>query len=244
MSYVHFVDQHESGRLTDFCKRLSGEVQMQTGLEFPIFQDRKDIAWGQQWRERVNDSLDAVTFFIPILTASFFKSEQCRNELARFLDREKQLNRNDLILPVYYVDSAVLNEATKRVADPLAKVIGDRQYVDWRDLRFEPFTSPQVGKLLAKMATQIAEALDRAESQRNATVSRETPATAEVISAQSAESPSAETAYATRLPTQKTEPPTRVVDALFRGDHATLTDALNAAQPGDRILVRPGLYQE
>jgi parallel beta-helix repeat protein len=113
MSYVHFVDQHESGRLTDFCKRLSGEVQMQTGLEFPIFQDRKDIAWGQQWRERVNESLDAVTFLIPILTASFFKSEHCRNELARFLDREKQLNRNDLILPVYYVDSAVLNVAAK-----------------------------------------------------------------------------------------------------------------------------------
>jgi parallel beta-helix repeat protein len=250
MSYVHFVDQHESGRLTDFCKRLSGEVQLQTGLEFPIFQDRKDIAWGQQWRERINESLDAVTFLIPILTASFFKSEPCRTELKRFLDREKQLNRNDLILPVYYVDSVALNEATKRDADPLAKVIADRQYVDWRELRFEPFTSPQVGKLLAKMATQIAEALDRAQAQRDTgpasqeTVSRETSSSGVVISAQGAESPSAQSSGATRLPTQKTEPPTRVVDAFYRGDHATLTDALNAAQPGDRILVRPGLYQE
>jgi hypothetical protein len=193
MSYVHFVDQHEHGRLTDFRERLSGEVQLRTGSEFPIFQDRKDIAWGQQWRERINESLDAVTFLIPILTASFFKSEPCRNELKRFLDREKQLNRNDLILPVYYVDSAVLNEAAKRDADPLAKVIADRQYVDWRELRFEPFTSPQVGKLLAKMATQIAEALDRGQLQRSTapasqeTASRETSASGAVISAQGAE---------------------------------------------------------
>jgi parallel beta-helix repeat protein len=250
MSYVHFVDQHERGRLTDFRERLSGEVQLRTGSEFPIFQDRKDIAWGQQWRERINESLDAVTFLIPILTASFFKSEPCRNELNRFLDREKQLNRNDLILPVYYVDSAVLNEAGKRDADPLAKVIADRQYVDWRELRFEPFTSPQAGKLLAKMATQIAEALDRGQAQRNTapasqeTASRETSPRGVVISAQGEESPSAQSGGAARLPAQKTEPPTRVVDALYRGDHATLTDALNAAKPGDRILVRPGLYQE
>jgi molecular chaperone DnaK (HSP70) len=37
---------------------------------------------------------------------------------------------------------------------------------------------------------------------------------------------------------------TRVVDALCRGDHVTLNDALKVAKPGDRILVRPGLYKE
>jgi parallel beta-helix repeat protein len=35
-----------------------------------------------------------------------------------------------------------------------------------------------------------------------------------------------------------------VVDQLYRGDHLTLTGALKAAEPGDRILVRPGLYKE
>jgi len=38
---------------------------------------------------------------------------------------------------------------------------------------------------------------------------------------------------------RRLEPPTRIVDALHRGDHATLVDALNAARPGDRILIRP-----
>lgn len=101
------------------------------------------------------------------------------------------------------------------------------------------------------MATQIVEALDLAgQSQRNAaptpqeTALRKNARRAEEISAQRAESPSAQPDDETRLPAPKTEPPTRVVDAFFRGDHATLSEALNVYKPGDRILVRPGLYQE
>jgi len=37
---------------------------------------------------------------------------------------------------------------------------------------------------------------------------------------------------------------THVVDASHRGDHLTLAEALEAAKPGDSILVRPGVYQE
>jgi cobaltochelatase CobT len=46
MSYVHFDDQRENGRLTQFRDHLSAEVRVQTGEEFPIFQDRTDIRWG------------------------------------------------------------------------------------------------------------------------------------------------------------------------------------------------------
>jgi TIR domain len=159
LSYVRFDDQHEEGRITEFCQRLSHEVQVQTGEEFHIFQDQNDITWGQQWQERINESLDEATFLIPILTPSFFRRDACRGELERFLDREKQLKRNDLILPVYYVDCPLLNDSSKRDADLLAKVIASRQRVDWRELRFEPFTSPDVRKMIAKIAKQIAEAL-------------------------------------------------------------------------------------
>ena len=49
---------------------------------------------------------------------------------------------------------------------------------------------------------------------------------------------------ATKGPSAKTEPPTRVVDPMHHGDHLTITEAIEAADPGDRILVRPGLYHE
>lgn len=35
-----------------------------------------------------------------------------------------------------------------------------------------------------------------------------------------------------------------VVDQMHRGDHLTIADAVAAASPGDRILVRPGVYDE
>jgi parallel beta-helix repeat protein len=240
MSYVNFDDTHEEGRLTEFCRRLSGEVRMQTGEESCIFQDRKDIDWGQQWQHRIDESLDAATFLIAIITPSFFKSKACRNELERFLDREAKLRRGDLILPVYYLDCPILNIEAKRETDAMAKVIAARQFADWRELRFEPFTSPQVGKMLQKMATQIVEALERGLPASLPAPSAVPTAAAEKLVDQNAQ----DISEPSRGPTRKTEPPTHVVDAFHRGDHVTLTAALMAAKPGDRILVRPGLYKE
>jgi formylglycine-generating enzyme required for sulfatase activity len=161
MSYVRADDAHENGRLSDFCARLSGEVRLHSGDEFPIFQDRNDIAWGQQWARRLEESLAATTFLIPIITPGFFKSDACRAELERFLTRERQLQRGDLILPVYYVEAAVLENASKRAGDQLAHLIHGRQYIDWRELRHQPLNAPQAGEMLARMARQIITAIDR-----------------------------------------------------------------------------------
>src|SRR3954462_2804255 len=163
MSYVRLDDQHENGRLTQFRERLSGEVRIQAGESFEIFQDRNDIAWGQQWKERIDSTLDAVTFLIPVVTPAFFKSPACREELERFLKREETLGHKDLILPVYYIECVTLSNEAKRGQDPLATAIGARQYADWRELRFEPFTSPEVGKRLSGMAGQLVDALERGQ---------------------------------------------------------------------------------
>ena len=251
LSYVRLDDQHESGRLTEFCKRLSGELTIQTGEKFHIFQDQDDIEWGQQWLLRINESLDAVTFLIPIITPGFFKSPSCRDELERFLDREKSLNRNDLILPVYYVTSKILDDPEKRKTDSLAEVIAARQRLDWREFRFEPFASPLVGKMIERMAKQIVAALERDQVKTKPAPPRfaaiansgNNPQTTYPPSGEQVEA-TGQTAEASRGPEQKTEPSIRVVDALHRGHHSTLTDALHAAKPGDKILVRPGLYKE
>jgi hypothetical protein len=127
LSYVRLDDQHENGRLSDFCARLSGEVRLQTGEAFPIFQDRNDVRWGEQWQQRIDESLDAVTFLIPMLTPAFFRSRYCRDEFIRFLDRERKLNRRDLILPVYYVNCPILNDEVRRETDEIAKVLASRK---------------------------------------------------------------------------------------------------------------------
>jgi len=162
MSYVRTDDAHENGRISDLRQRLEGEIRLQAGDNtFHIFQDRKDIAWGQQWEQRINESLDVVTFLFPVITPGFFKSTSCRKELERFFDRERQLKRGDLILPIYYVDTPVLNGDAKRQDDKLATIIAERQYSDWRDLRFERLDSPRVGQMLATLAKQVVGAIER-----------------------------------------------------------------------------------
>ena len=146
MSYVRFNDEHDDGQLTAFRERLSTEVRAQTGEDFPIFQDRNDIAWGQGWQQRIDEALDAVTLLLVIITPGFFRSPACRAEVARFLERERELGRQDLILPVYYISAQEMDDPLLRAGDELAGVLASRQYADWRELRFEAFTSPLVRK--------------------------------------------------------------------------------------------------
>ena len=73
MSYAHVDNKY--GQLSEFRERLSHEVHMQTGEEFPIFQDRDDISLGQNWRQRIEEALaEEVTFLIPIITVLLRRS--------------------------------------------------------------------------------------------------------------------------------------------------------------------------
>ncbi len=237
MSYVRLDDQHDNGQLTQFRERLSAEVRVQTGEEFPIFQDRNDIAWGQAWQERIEQALDAATLLVAIITPSFFRSPACRKEVERFLERERELSRHDLILPVYYVSTPELDDPALRDADDLAKELASRQFADWRELRFESFTSPAVRKTLAQLATRMRDSFWRQGSQ-----AKTETATRERLT-RGPQTKRAEPLVSAKV-TAKTEPPTHVVDPYERGDFVTVREAIDAARPGDRILVRPGLYQE
>jgi F-box protein 11 len=169
MSYTRFDDQHHQQYLTTFCERLSGEVQAHTGKPFRIFQDIKDIGWGQPFEQRINTALETITFFIPILTPSFFASDFCRYELKKFLEREAQLGRSDLVLPVYYIEVAALEDNILRADDPLAQTLAARQRIDWRTLRFKSLDDPNdpaARILLEQMARQIARQIIARERQR------------------------------------------------------------------------------
>ena len=239
MSYVRRDDEHENGRLTMLREHLEGEVGIQTGLPFPIFQDRNDIAWGDNWKVRIEEGIDAVTFFIPVVTPGFFQSAACRDEFEQFRERERAMARSNLILPIYYVETDEFSDEAARSVDAIAQELVKRQFFDWRPLRFEPFTSPQVGKAFAKMARQMKAALPNAPS-------RPARATA---------SPRRQADQAEQVPlpaatpepnalSPRIEPPTFVVDAMHRGDYPSLTKAIASVPAGARLLVRPGYYPE
>ena len=156
-SYVHQDDEHDQGRLTKIREWFEGEISAQTGEPFEIFQDRDDISWGDAWEDRINGALDGSTFLIAVITPRFLKSAYCRKEFLRFAKREKELGRNDLILPLLYMDTQGLDDPD----DEIAVTISSHQYADWRNLRFEPWTNPDVRRRLSELSKTVCDTMPR-----------------------------------------------------------------------------------
>jgi F-box protein 11 len=222
LSYVRSDDEHEGGGITALAAKLAGEIGMQRGRPFEIFRDVDDVLWGQNWRRRIDDTLDAATLLIPIVTPAFFERPQCRLEVERFLEREQRLGRDDLIFPIRYMESAA--------DDGLARKLATRQAADWTELRFEPLTSPVVRRQLADLAGRVRTVLGEVERKAGPAraVEHATPGDDEA----GAGAPLVN------------EPVTIVVDPLGRDGPVTIGEAIALAGAGGRILVRPGMYHE
>jgi parallel beta-helix repeat protein len=240
-SYVHADDEHDNGRLTAIRKWLEEEISAQTGETFEIFQDRDDIHWGHAWEERINGTLDNSTFLLAAITPRYLKSEYCRKEFERFTERERKLGRNDLILPLLYMDTPALSNK----GDSVAIAISSRQYADWRNLRFEPWTNPDVTKRLAQLAKMICDAILREWPSKPLMKETESYFMKVTSSRQETNALKQTAEPEKRKPAETVEPPTLIVDPMpRRGDYTTITKAIESAEPGTRILIRPGFYRE
>lgn len=155
LSYSRDDDAHEGGLISAITERLISEFRFQTGEDLFIFQDKTSIDTGENWRRRIESGLDTTSFLLVFLTPSYLRSEACREELERFLEKEEALGRDDLVLPVYF---ATVRENTP---DRLLSALLSHQYVDWRDLRFKTFDSPEVRIAIAQLASAIGSAIAR-----------------------------------------------------------------------------------
>lgn len=159
MSYTRIDDDYTDQKISQLRDRLSIAVQVQTGSRLRIFQPHHDIQWGQHTRNRIAQVIQQVSLFIPVITPSYFTDADCRTELALFLEREQQLGRTDLVLPILYLKTPLL---TNPGSDALARTIAERRPADWCNLRAAALDSPEVRTFLEQMAAQVIERLDRA----------------------------------------------------------------------------------
>jgi formylglycine-generating enzyme required for sulfatase activity len=159
LSYTRFDDRR--GAISAFRDHLQDAVQELTGEPFEIFQDVEGIGIGEYWPGKLDQMLDQARFFIPILTPSYFASNVCRQELEKFLRAEADRERNDLVLPVYYIETPLLEDPDQRAADPLAATLHTRQRVDWQKLRLSSFGTKTVTTALHKLAKEIMRARRR-----------------------------------------------------------------------------------
>lgn len=164
LSYTRVDDQFFGGAITSLRKLLELGVQVVTGhSNFNIFQDIEGIEFGQNWQRRLDEAITSTRFLIPFVTPLFFQSRPCRDELTKFLDHERQVGRDDLILPVYFVTAPVLEKRELLEADPLAQAISKRQRYDWRSKTDLPVTDPQIRSAVMDLSQKISAAMARTE---------------------------------------------------------------------------------
>lgn len=156
LSYTRFDDQR--GKISEFCRELSYAVEAVSGDPFHIFQDIDGIGIGEHWPDKLDEMLSKARIFIPIVTPKFFTSGPCRSELTRFLEQERKVGRKDLVLPIYWIPCAKLEEPHLKAQDELAQVIHERQRWDWRRHRLRPITDHEFAEQIELLAIQIERA--------------------------------------------------------------------------------------
>lgn len=160
-SYVHADDDAEDGRIAHLASLIVHQFGLLTGGELEMFVDR-DLAWGDEWKRRIDEAIAGTTFFIPIVTPRYFASEECRRELVRFTSTAASLGLEQLLLPVHYVDVPVLAEESPD--DDAVRRIKAVQWIDWRSRRLLADGSAEFRAGLNEMATRLAQIAEEVSS--------------------------------------------------------------------------------
>jgi hypothetical protein len=157
----HRPDNRDYLNVVDRLKaEISGRFEASTGRTLNIFLDRDAIGWGEDWRERIRDSVLATTFFIPIITMRFFRSDACREELTTYYENAKQLGVTELILPVVLAGASQIS-ATHVNED--VRLIERLNYIPIEAEWEAGYESPAWRAIVNRMVNDLTRALAKAE---------------------------------------------------------------------------------
>lgn len=157
-SYVRKDDEGEGGRITELANDLRDQYRIRTAEDLELFVDRDSIQWGEEWQQRILDAIAGTTFFIPIITPSYFQSNACRQELLKFVREAERLGLEQLLMPVYWAEVPELETGNPESSeDEAIRTIARYQRQDFRKIRFEERTSGIYRKEVASLAGEIAD---------------------------------------------------------------------------------------
>src|SRR5262249_39560658 len=162
-SYSREDDEGSGGRLSKLRERIQEELRLQLGRtkrDFKLWQDKVAIAHGELWEDTIKKGISESVFFIPIITPTAVRSSYCKFEFESFLAREKELDRNNLIFPMFYVRVPAIRE-NRWIQDPLLTIIVGRQYEQWHNLRHLDASSTEVALRVEKFCANICRALEQ-----------------------------------------------------------------------------------
>ncbi len=163
-SYSREDDEDSNGALSVLRDRIQRELRGQLGRStktFRLWQDKEAIASGRLWQAEIQTAVAQAVFFIPIITPTVVRSPHCRFELESFLAREATLDRTDLVFPILYIEVPGLDDPARQQSEPVLSLVAKRQYLDWRQYRYDDIDSPQVKRAIGKFCANIRDTLFR-----------------------------------------------------------------------------------
>jgi hypothetical protein len=164
--------RRDNAQFEDVVDRLKSDIsnrlEAETGMTLEVFLDRDSIGWGNDWRNEIEQAVNAATLFIPIITMRYFSSEACKEELLAFHAAAKQRGVTDLILPIILFGT---DEITAESHLSEVQLIERLNYIsiekDWE----EGYSSPEWRRAIARIVTGLRSALLRAEEQLESSAS-------------------------------------------------------------------------
>jgi formylglycine-generating enzyme required for sulfatase activity len=168
-SYSREDDAGSDGALSTLRDAIQRELSAQLGrsrADFRVWQDKAAISLGTLWEKEIKLGIAQSVFFVPIVTPRAVKSRHCAFEFSSFLAREAELGRDDLVFPILYIPVPELEDENLWRADPVLKIVGTRQYLDWRYLRHRDFGSTEVRIKVEDFCRNIANALRKNSAMR------------------------------------------------------------------------------
>ncbi|MCP4680168.1 MAG: toll/interleukin-1 receptor domain-containing protein [Deltaproteobacteria bacterium] len=160
-SYVHKDDLAERGRISGLAKDVVDQYEMMTAERIELFLDKDALTWGDNWREKIDEGLASIAFFIPVMTPRYFMSSECRRELQFFARRATQLGIKELVLPLLYVDVPSIHDETSQ--DDLINMVRTFHWEDWRELRYMDVATEKYRRGVARLASRLVDANRHAE---------------------------------------------------------------------------------
>jgi len=160
-SYARLDDAHSDGQLSQLRAIVGKAIGLQFGGEVTLWQDVAAIPHGADWAETIERTIGQTTFFIPIVTPRYLKSDNCRDEFRAFRERMQRLGRNDLIFPVHYVNVDNIRPEETAFGDDLA-ALRRSQWIDFRPLFYADPKSPEVRRWAGDLAGSVLGAVRRA----------------------------------------------------------------------------------
>lgn len=163
-SYVQQDDAGDHGRILALAEDLKEQYRIQTADQLELFVDRNSIQWGEAWQERIDTAIAGTTFFIPIITPSYFRSPECRRELLKFAREAERLGLKQLLLSVYWVRVPELHDNPKESPDEAIRLVAEYHWQDLRDERFSERGSSVYRRAVAGLAEELARRADSAQT--------------------------------------------------------------------------------